>query len=229
MDKTDIEILTTLRNSMPIDLNGIKMCGMNMPDTFELEYRLSQLQDQDFIKLKGEKLYRITHNGKNLFWKENDEENNIMRLLKTSLLTDIEIQRITGLTDKRFEEVIRRLILTNLVIPEQKTDQGFPYKLSPNGHERIKLISEPPTQITQNFITNIDNVQINNSITIIQANIEQLIIQVEKDDNLTPDQKTNVISKLKSLKEGLTTAEPYVRPYLIRLFSENIDKVFNNG
>ena len=127
------------------------------------------------------------------------------------------------------EEVIRRLILTNLVIGEQKTDQGFPYELSPKGHEIIKLVSEPPTQITQNFITNIDNVQINNSITIIQANIEQLIIQVEKDNNLTPDQKTNIISKLKSLKDIFSTAEPYVRPYLIQTFSDNIDKILNGG
>jgi len=229
VDKTDIEILTTLRNSMPIDLNGIKMCGMNMPNTFELEYRLSQLEDQDFIKLKDEKLYRITHNGKNLFWKEDDDKDNILRLLKVSKLTDVKLKRVTGLTDKRFEEIIRSLLLTNLVLPEQKTDQGFPYELSPRGHERIKLISEPTPHITQNFITNIDNVQINNSITIIQANIEQLIIQVEKDNNLTPDQKTNIITKLKSLKEIFSTAEPYVRPYLIQTFSENIDKIFGSG
>ena len=69
--------------------------------------------------------------------------------------------------------------------------------------------------------------EINNYITIIQANIEQLIIQVEKDNNLTPDQKTNIITKLKSLKEIFSTAEPYVRPYLIQTFSENIDKIFS--
>jgi len=229
VDKTDIEILTTLRNSMPMDLNGVKMCGMNMPDTFGLEYRLSQLEDQLFIKKTDEKLYRITHNGRNLFWKENDEKNNIMRLLKVSKLTDVELKRITGLADDKFTEIIRSLLLTNLVLPEQKTDQGYPYELSPRGHERIKIVSEPPTHITQNFITNIDNVQINNSITIIQANIEQLIIQVEKDNNLTPDQKSNIITKLKSLKEIFSTAEPYVRPYLIQTFSENIDKIFSGS
>ena len=229
MDKTDIEILTTLRNSIPIELNGIKMCGMDMPDTFEIDNRLSQLQDKQFSKKIDEKLYRITHNGKNLFWKENDEKYNIMRLLKVSKLTDIEIKRITGITEEKFEEVIRRLILTDLIYSEQKTNQGFPYELSPQGHQRIKIISEQPTHITQNFITNIDNVQINNSITIIQTNIDLLIIQVEKDNNLTPNQKTNIISKLKSLKEIFSTAEPYVRPYLIQTFSENIDKIFSNG
>jgi len=229
VDRTDIEILTTLSNSIPIDLNGIKMCGMDMPDAFEIENRLSQLQDQQFIKKIDEKLYRITHNGKNLFWKENDEKNNIMRLLKVSKLTDIEIKRITGLTEERFKEVMLRLILTDLVFPEQKTNQGFPYELSPKGHQRIKIISEPPTHITQNFITNIDNVQINNYITIIQTKIDQLIIQVEKDSNLTPDQKTNIISKLKSLKDIFSTAEPYIRPYLIQTFSENIDKILNGG
>ena len=99
MDRIDIEILTTLRNSIPLDLNGIKMCGMDMPDTFEIENRLSQLQDQHFIQKTDEKLYRITHNGKNLFWKENDEKNNIMRLLKVSKLTDNEMKRVTGLTE----------------------------------------------------------------------------------------------------------------------------------
>ena len=73
------------------------------------------------------------------------------------------------------------------------------------------------------------HVQLNNSITIIQTNIDLLIIQVEKDNNLTPNQKTNIISKLKSLKEIFSTAEPYVRPYLIQTFSENIDKIFSNG
>jgi len=227
VDKTDIEILTTLRHSMPMDLNGVKTCGMNMLDTFGLEHRLSQLEDQLFIKKTDEKLYRITHNGINQFWKENDEENNIMRLLKISLLTDIELKRITGLPEEKFNNVIRELIVADLIFPEQKTDQGFPYKLLQKGHERINLISEPPPHITQNFITNIDKVQINNSITIIQTNIEQLIIQVEKDNNLTPDQKTNIISKLKSLKEIFSTAEPYVRPYLIQTFSENIDKILN--
>jgi len=157
------------------------------------------------------------------------KKNNIMRLLKVSKLTDNEMKRVTGLTEERFKEVMLRLILTDLVFPEQKTNQGFPYELSPKGHERIKIISEPPTHITQNFITNIDNVQINNSITIIQTNIEQLIIQVERDDNLTPNQKTNIISKLKSLKDIFSTAEPYVRPYLIQTFSENIDKILNGG
>ena len=120
-----------------------------------------------------------------------------------------------------------RLILTDLVFPEQKTNQGFPYELSPKGHERIKIISEQPTHITQNFITNIDNVQINNYITIIQTKIDQLIIQVEKDSNLTPDQKTNIISKLKSLKQIFSATEPHVRQYLIQLFSENIDKILD--
>jgi len=132
VDKTDIEILTTLRNSIPMDLNGIKMCGMDMPDTFEIKNRISQLQDQQFIKKTDEKLYRITHNGKNLFWKENDEKNNIMRLLKVSKLTDNEMKRVTGLTEEKFEEVIRRLILTNLVIGVQKRVQVFPHQTPSN-------------------------------------------------------------------------------------------------
>jgi len=163
VDKTDIEILTTLRNSTPIDLNGIKMCGMNMPDSFELKHRLFQLLDQDFIKLTEDKLYRITHNGKNLFWKANDEENNIMRLLKISLLTDIELKRITGLPEERYDEVILQLILMDLVYGEQKTDQGFPYKLSPQGHERMKLISEQPTDKLQKMKKDIGEIKDNTS------------------------------------------------------------------
>jgi len=229
MDKTDIEILTTLRSSIPKDLNGIKRTGMDMPDTFDLEIRLFQLQDQQFIKKIDEKCYRITHNGKNQFWKENDEKNNIMRLLKVSKLTDNEMKRFTGLDGNTFKETIHDLFIANLILPVKTINKDLLYELTPKGHQRIKLISELPTQIIQNFITNIDNVQINNSITIIQTNIEQLIIQVEKDNNLTPDQKTNIISKLKSLKEIFSTAEPYVRPYLIQTFSENIDKIFSNG
>ena len=220
MDRTDIEILTALKSAIPMDLNGVKMSGMNMPDTFEIENRLSQLQDQQLIKKTDEKLYRITHNGKNLFWKENDEENNIMRLLKASRLTNVEMKRITGLTDEKFKAIITPLILKQLVFPQQKTEQGFPYELSQKGHERIKLISEQPTHITQNFITNIDKVQINNSITIIQTKIEQLIIQVENDSNLKPDEKLNIISKLNSLKELFSTAEPYIKPYLIKFIAD---------
>jgi len=158
VDKTDIEILTTLRTSTPIDLNGIKMCGMNMPDSFELKHRLFQLLDQDFIKLTEDKLYRITHNGKNLFWKENDEENNIMRLLKISLLTDVE-----GLPDKKFKVVRLQLILKDLIFSEQKTDQGFPYKLMQKGYERIKLISEQPTDKLQKMKDDIGKIKDNTS------------------------------------------------------------------
>jgi len=163
VDKTDIEILTTLRNSTPIDLNGIKMCGMNMPNPTELENRLSELQDQIFIEKTEKKLYRITHNGKNLFWKENDEENNIMRLLKISLLTDVELKRITGLPDKKFKVVRLQLILKDLIFSEQNTDQGFPYKLMQKGYERIKLISEQPTDKLQKMKDDIGKIKDNTS------------------------------------------------------------------
>lgn len=228
MDRTDIEILTTLRSSIPMDLNGIKMGGMDMPSTFDLENRLFQLQDQKLIQKIDEKLYRITHNGKNLFWKENDEKNNLMRLLKASKLTDNEIMKITGLNKETFDRLIREMMMPTLVMPVKKTDQGLLFELTPRGHQRIKLVSEQPIHLTQNFITNIDNVQINNSIMIFQTKIDNLIIQVESDENLKPDEKINIISKLNSLKELFSTAEPYVRPYLIQTLSDFF-KNWNTG
>jgi len=189
MDRTDIEILAVLRHMIPMDLNGIKMSGTNMPTVFDLENRLFQLEDQKFIQKIDEKLYRITHNGRNLFWKENDEKNNLMRLLKASSLTDNEIMKITGLNKETFDDLIRSMMMPTLVMPIKRTDQGLLFELTPKGHQRIKLVSEEPTHLTQNFITNIDNVQINNSITIIQTNIDNLIIQVESDKNLNPDEK----------------------------------------
>lgn len=219
MDRIDIEILLTLRSTIPKDLNGIKMSGTNMPSAFELKNRLSQLQDQNFTQKEGG-IYRITHTGKNHFWKKNDEKSNIMRLLQVTKLTDTEMKNITGLDKKIFDDVMLSLLRTNLVLPVKSDDNGLLYELQPEGYERLKLISEPVSHVTQNFITNIDNVQINNSITVFQIKIDELIIKVENNNKLKSNEKTNIISKLRSLKTLLSTAEPYVRPYLIESLSE---------
>ena len=83
MDRIDVEILCVLHsvNGEFRKAEGIKMMGPNLPEPKQIENRLNFLKDQNYVE-RGENLsFRLTSYGKNLFWKDYDLENNILRLL----------------------------------------------------------------------------------------------------------------------------------------------------
>lgn len=146
MDKTDVEIIRVLHTTHDcLNADPIKRCGNNMPNVDAIEDKLLDLKNQDFVEIKRKDCYRLTFKGKNLFWKNHELDGNILRLLKVDPYDDKELSNIIGRPSKEMEDVLRQLMLRELIdIAEvkQKEPQLILWKLTHKGQIYLKQEEE---------------------------------------------------------------------------------------
>jgi len=75
---------------------------------------------------------------------------------------------------------------------------------------KVHVIANQITELT----TLIDTIQ--NNPTIIIQKFDKIITEIENDDALNPEQKSNIKTILESIKTILISAEPYAKPFITK-------------
>ena len=161
VDKIDVEIIRVLHTTHDcLDPKPIKRTGNNMPDVGIIEDRLLDLKSQELVEIKRNDCYRLTSKGKHLFWKNQDLDGNILRLLKVDPYDNTEIDKIIGRPTKEIEDATRHLMLRNLIdVAEvkQKEPELILWKISHQGI--IYLKQEVETSKDPNVQAKLDRIE----------------------------------------------------------------------
>ena len=225
MDGIDVEILWTLKQTETHYLKEIDIRKNNpkLTESKELEAKLRYLEEGRYIEAvpavfgSGHILKKA---GNDLFWNSNVKKQILSFLYVDNYNLD-DLSRLTNKSSEIISDLIESLEKQQIPLIEKSSNNIF--TITSSGEEYIK----------DNFIQSPVNIESFNQIKIGQINIknfetkiDELILQVNKEPNLSKEQKITFKEKLTNLKNSWLETEKFGQPLSTQLTMSGLKELF---
>lgn len=231
MDRIDVEILWTLKQSQSHYLKEIDIRKNNpkLTNNNELEAKLRYLEEGKFIEAVPAVFgsgHLLRKSGNDLFWDGKLKK----RILNLLFVYDYTLADLNRLLCDDSDNVFRTIQLMQKEHPllVKRNDS-----LS-NGETHYTITSVGETYVLPNFVeqqpTNVESFsqihigQIN--IQNFETKIDELIFQVDKEPNLSVENKTIFKEKLTNLKKAWSETYQFGQPILQQLTLDGLKELF---
>lgn len=226
MDKVDVEILWTLKQTETHYLKEIDIRKNNskLTESKELETKLRYLEEGKFIEAVPAVFgsgHILKKSGNDLFW-----DNNLKKQILSFLYVDnYSLEDLMRLANSNFETVSSNIkLLQNEQLLNNDSSNENVYKITKLGEDYIKANFQKQSPINVESFSQIKIGQIN--IKNFQTKIDELILQVNKEPNLSKDQKTTFKEKLIDLKNSWSETEKFGQPLSAQLTMPGLKELF---
>lgn len=232
MDKTDIEILWTLKKNERF-LNLLDMVKINdrLTSNQSLKSKLRLLSDDDYVEINPNSFptsYRIKRKGINLIWNGQTWKQifNLIQLVHPEKYTGRTLARLVGKKVFSILKDLEYLKSDRKYIDERNEGLKKYFILSERGESynperQTASANYSPTLINQQV--NIGNINITNITNILQTAIED----IDKSD-LDPDDKKEIKTKLQTVKNTLKELHKTYGPTILsQVLPEGIKSLFS--
>ncbi|MBS1269009.1 MAG: hypothetical protein MAG458_01745 [Nitrosopumilus sp.] len=226
MDKVDVEILWTLKQTETHYLKEIDIRKNNskLTESKELEAKLRYLEEGKFIEAVPAVFgsgHILKKSGNDLFW-----DNNLKKQILSFLYVDnYSLEDLMRLANSNFETVSSNIkLLQNEQLLNNDSSNENVYKITKLGEDYIKANFQKQSPINVESFSQIKIGQIN--IKNFQTKIDELILQVNKEPNLSKDQKTTFKEKLIDLKNSWSETEKFGQPLSAQLTMPGLKELF---
>lgn len=226
MDKVDVEILWTLKQTETHYLKEIDIRKNNpkLTESKELEAKLRYLEEGKFIEAvpavfgSGHILKKL---GNDLFW-----DNNLKRQILSFLYVDnYSLEDLNRLTNNESETISSNIkLLQNEQLLNNDSSNENIYKITTLGEDYIKANFQKQPPVNAESFSQIKIGQIN--IKNFQTKIDELVIQVNKEPNLSKEQKITFKEKLIDLKNSWSETEKFGQPLSSQLTMPGLKELF---
>ncbi len=234
--KIDVEILWTLKqtsSSMPT-LDIVKN-NDRLAINDEFKKRLRFLVENNLIganPVQGLGLcYFIKNKGEDLIESGNTRDN-MLNLLQISDYTIDDLTRLINDSEQNIHSELKALRTHGVHLVDRiDRDDGKQYfRLSPAGENHLRQKNLEGNN-AGTIVEHANQVNIANTINIqnFQNQIEELIIQIDQEPNLTEDQKKKLKEKIRNWKLTGREALEYGKTILPSLVTEGLRGLFGSG
>ena len=231
MDKIDVEILWTLKQSESHYLKEIDIRKNNpkLKDTDELEVKLRYLEEGKFIEAVPAVFgsgHLIKKPGNDLFWDGKLKR----RILNLLFVDDYTLTDLNRLLFNDSDNVSREIKLLQEETPslvkehDDSSDDTICYTITSAGESLVfpNFVPQQPTDIESFSQIRIGQINIQN----FETKIDELILQVDKEPNISEGDKTTFKEKLSNLKTAWSETYQFGQPILTQLTSDGLKDLF---
>jgi hypothetical protein len=227
MDKLDVEILWTLKQSETHYLKEIDIRKNNPKLTHrkELEAKLRYLEEGKFIESvpavfgSGHLLKKL---GNDLFWNDNTKKQILSFLYVDDYGLD-DLNRLVGSELKLILDTINSLQNEQIPLIENSPNNEM-YSITSSGEEYIKTNFEKQSPVNIESFSQIKIGQIN--IKNFEDKIDELVLQVNKEPNLSIEEKNLFKEKLTNLKNAWMETSQFGQPRSSLLTMDGLRELF---
>jgi len=226
MDKADVEILWTLKQTETHYLKEIDIRKNNpkLTESKELEAKLRYLEEGKFIEAVPAVFgsgHILKKSGNDLFW-----DNNLKRQILSFLYVDnYSLEDLKRLANSDFETISSNIkSLQNEQLLNNDSSNENVYKITKLGEDYIKANFQKQPSVNVESFSQIKIGQIN--IKNFQTKIDELLLQVNKEPNLSKEQKITFKEKLTDLKNSWSKTEKFGQPLSTQLTMPGLKELF---
>lgn len=227
MDALDVEVLWTLKQTETHYLTELDIRKNNpkLTDSKELEAKLRYLEEGKLIESlpavfgSGHMIKKL---GNDLFWNHNLKKQILSFLYIQDYSLD-DLNRLTGYDSETILDSISLLQKDQLVLNKNSSDNET-YAITLSGDTHIKANFERQATKNVESFSQIKIGQIN--IKNFETKIDELIIQVNKEPNLSKEQKISFKEKLTKLKNAWMETSMFGQPISSKLTMSGLKELF---
>ncbi len=234
MDKTDVEILFALKQSPNKYMNMFNIIEKNPRLSIDetLKTKLRYLEEDKMIDCKMYdslgKCYVINKKGNEYLWIGKIKER-ILNLLNISEFSLTDLQRFfQDIDNEELKKEISKMVKENSpLMKSYTTKENKFYHITTEGENYLKnknnsiSNSSPVIQYANQVnIANIINIQ------NFQSQIDNLIIQIDNEPNLSESQKNTFKEKLSKIKNITNETYDFAKPLMQNIVSEMLKEFF---
>ena len=231
MDKIDVEILWTLKQSESHYLKEIDIRKNNpkLKDSSDLEVKFRYLEEGKFIEAVPTVFgsgHLIKKPGNDLFW-DGKLKRRILNLLYVDDYTLTDLNRLLFEDSDNVSKEIKLLQeeTPSLVKKQENSSDDARYYTITSAGETLVIPNFVPQQSTN--IESFSQIRIGQiNIQNFETKIDELIIQVDKEPNLSKEVKTTFKEKLLNLKTAWSETYQFGQPILNQITSDVLKDLF---
>ncbi len=227
MDTLDVEILWTLKQTETHYLTELDIRKNNpkLTDNKELEVKLRYLEEGKLIESvpavfgSGHMIKKL---GNDLFWNHNLKKQILSFLYVDNYSLD-NLSRLTGCTSEMILDTIS-LLKKDQFISDKNSSSNETFSITLSGDTYIKVNFEKQAPKNIETFSQIKIGQIN--IKNFETKIDELILQVNKEPNLSKEQKISFKEKLTKLKNAWMETSMFGAPLSSQLTMTGLKELF---
>jgi hypothetical protein len=227
MDTLDVEILWTLKQTETHYLTELDIRKNNpkLTDNKELEAKLRYLEEGELIESlpavfgSGNMIKKL---GNDLFWNHNLKKQ-ILSFLYIDNYSLNDLGRLTGCNSEMVLDSIRLLKKDQLVLDgDSSNNETYTITLSGDTYIKANFEKQAPKNVESFSQIKIGQINIKN----FETKIDELIIQVNKELNLSKEQKILFKEKLSKLKNAWMETNMFGQPISSQLTMPGLKELF---